>query len=101
MKIFNGFDALLRDVNRLPETGWIFVEGDGDLDSPSSIMAATYYIADTEVEEITMERSKRTFMEAPTLQDIVSTLDMRPTAQQLNDYVEAVLYYRVNDDFLD
>ncbi|AMA45747.1 hypothetical protein ACI2KE_15275 [Pseudomonas monteilii] len=101
MQTFNGFEALLRHVDRLPETGWIFVEGNGDFESPSSIMAATYYLADTEVEEITLEKSKRTFVEAPTLQDIVSTLDLRPTTQQVSDYIEAVIYYRVNDDFLD
>lgn len=101
MKKYNGFSELLADVNQLPETGWVFVDKKTNAESESSVKAASYYIAETEIEEISMEKDKKTFVECPTLVDIISNLDERSDAQGLDNYIEAVIYYRVNDDFLD
>ncbi|MEB6587831.1 hypothetical protein MXM82_01575 [Pseudomonas asiatica] len=101
MKTYNGFAELLQDVNQLPITGWIFIDRGVDVESEDSIADATYKLAETELEQIDFEKTKKTFVECPTLVDIVSVLDKRPSPQALNDYIAAVIYYRENDDFLD
>jgi len=101
MKTYNGFAALLKDVNQLPVTGWIFIDRGIDVGSEASIAEANYHLAETELEQIDFEKTKKTFVECPTLLDIVSILDKRPTRQHLSDYIGGVIYYRENDDFLD
>jgi len=101
MKTYNGFTALLNDVNQLPVTGWVFIDRGIDVGSEASIAEANYHLAETEFEQIDFEKTKRTFVECPTLLDIVSILDKRPTRQHLSDYIGGVIYYRENDDFLD
>jgi len=101
MKTYNGFAKLLQDVNQLPITGWVFIDPGVDVESEASIADATYKLAETELEQIDFEKTKKTFVECPTLVDIVSVLNKRPVPQALNDYIAAVIYYRENDDFLD
>jgi hypothetical protein len=101
MKVYNGFAQLLRELDKLPITGWVFVDRGVDIESEYSIEVARYLIAETELEQIDFEKTKRTFIECPTLVDVVSLLDKRPNHQGLNDYIAAVIFYRENDDFLD
>ncbi len=62
---------------------------------------ADYYIAETELEAIDLEKTKKSFVECPTLVDIVSILDQRPVQPNLDEYIGAVLHYHEHDDFLD
>ncbi|MEX0297109.1 hypothetical protein AAH995_28000 [Pseudomonas putida] len=101
MKVYNGFAQLLRELDKLPITGWVFVDRGVDIESEYSIEVARYLIAETELEQIDFEKTKRTFIECPTLVDVVSLLNKRPNHQGLNDYIAAVIFYRENDDFLD
>jgi len=101
MKVYNGFAELLRDIDKLPVTGWIFVGRQIDIESESSIKVASYFIPETELEAIEFENTQRTFIECPTLLDVVSVLDERLTPQSLSDYIAGVIFYRENDDFLE
>lgn len=101
MKTYNGFAELLKDINQLPITGWVFIDRGVDVESEASIVEATYKLAETELEQIDFEKTKKTFVECPTLVDIVSILNKRSSPQALMDYIAAVIYYRENDDFLD
>jgi hypothetical protein len=53
------------------------------------------------LEEIELERSKRTLVECPTLADIISVLDERPVSPGDDDYLAGLVYYRENDDFME
>lgn len=99
MKVYNGFYQLLQERDALPETGWIFVDKGKDIDSLAVARDANYYVAESEIEEIDFERSKRTFVECPTLLDVVSVLDRRPEKASAEDYLDAVIFYRQNDSF--
>jgi hypothetical protein len=99
MKVYSGFYDLLKDAKSLPKTGWIFVESEVNMNSPESIYVAQFFIAESELEEIELERSKRTFVECPTLVDIISVLDKRSLKPSEKDYLCAVIYYREYDDF--
>lgn len=101
MRLFSGFAALVKDLDSLPLTGWIFVERDKVVQCSDFLKNADYYIAETELEEISLEKTKKSFIECPTLVDVVSILDQRSLQPGLDDYIGAVIYYREHDDFLD
>ena len=99
MKTYNGFYDLLQAMPELPNAGWVFVNKNISIQSESAIREALFYIAESELEEIEFEKSKRTFVECPTLEDVISILDKRPEQPSAEDYLKGVLYYREYDDF--
>ncbi|WP_342655429.1 hypothetical protein [Pseudomonas sp. F3-2] len=99
MKVYNGFCELLQEREVLPETGWVFVDKGQDIDSLAVARDAKYYVAETELEEIEFERSKRTFVECPSLMDVVSVLEKRQLKASAEAYLDAVIFYRKNDSF--
>lgn len=101
MRVFSGFAALINNLDSLPLTGWIFIERDKVVQCSGFLMGADYYIAETELEEISLEKMKMSFIECPTLLDVVSILDQRSLQPGLDEYISAVIHYREHDDFLD
>lgn len=91
--------AILQETPALPKTGWVFVDKATTLESASAIRVAQFYIAENELEEIELERSKRTLVECPMLADIISVLDNRSISPSADDYLAALIYYHENDDF--
>lgn len=97
--VHEGFGSLSSAVRALPQTGWIFVERGIDLGSYEALLKARFFIAEVQSEEIELERSKRTFVECPTLVDILSVLDKRKEQPGIPEYLNATIYYREYDDF--
>lgn len=101
MKFYEGFDGLLASYNALPDVAWIYVSRDLDVESVSGIVTAQYLIAETDSEEEVLGRRYATFLEAPTFVAIIENkLEHHPTSQQ-QEFIEAVIFYLENDDFLD
>ena len=101
MKVYKSFADLLANVDRLPNVGWLFVDSTIDKASKGSVSSAAFYVAEDDEEEIIFEKSKRTFVECPTMLDIKAIVDKRVVKPDLDAYLEAALYYLENDDFKD
>lgn len=101
MSIISGFDGLLKICDKLPDVGWIYVEPSFDLQSESDIKNGTYFLADNEDEEIDFEDNYGTFLEAPIFKAIIHNKVKNHPASNETDFLEAVVYYLENDDFLD
>lgn len=99
MKVYKGFADLLTNIDRLPKVGWLFVDSTIDIASKESVRSAAFYVAEDDAEEILFEKSKRTFVECPTMREIKAIADKRIGKPDLEAYLEAVLYYITNDDF--
>lgn len=101
MKVYKGFADLLANIDGLPNVGWLFVDSTIDRASKESVSSAAFYVAEDDAEEILFEKSKRTFVECPTMLDVKAIADKRVVKPDLEAYLEAVLYYLENDDFKD
>jgi len=99
MKDYKGFSDLILDLEHLPAVGWIFVDSTVDRASKDAVSSAVFYVAENDLEEIACEKSKRTFVECPTLLDIKAVADLSKIKPDLNKYLEATLCYLENDDF--
>ncbi|QJI39410.1 hypothetical protein HKK52_00140 [Pseudomonas sp. ADAK2] len=99
MKEYKGFASLLDNIDRLPDVGWLFVDSTMDRASKDSVKSAVFYTAEDDAEEVFFENSKRVFVECPTMLDIKRVVDKRASTADLETYLEAVLYYLINDDF--
>ncbi|ERK17782.1 hypothetical protein L579_2736 [Pantoea sp. AS-PWVM4] len=101
MIIISGFDDLLSKYKQLPDVGWLYVEGDFDLESKDDVLNGKFYIAENEDEEMDFEENYGTFLEAPIFKAIVENkLEHHPKSNK-DDLFDATIYYLENDDFLD
>lgn len=101
MKEFIGFAGLLANIDKLPIVGWVFVDTQVDRASYEALKSAVFYVAEDDIEEIFFEKSKQTFIECPIFMDIKSVVDQSPIKPDLQAYLEAIVYYIENDDFLE
>ncbi|MHC8319078.1 hypothetical protein [Pseudomonas sp. LB3P31] len=101
MKVYKGFADLLANIDLLPNVGWLFVDSTIDRASKGSVSSAAFYVAEDDAEEIVFEKTKRTFVECPTMLDIKTIADKRVVKPDLEAYLEAALYYLENDEFKD
>lgn len=101
MRVIKGFDALLNDYKSLPESGWLFIDQDFDTASEKDILTKSYYISESDDEEIDMEDSYSTFLESPTFKDVVINKTNHHPKATRDEIISAVIYYLENDDFLD
>ena len=105
MKTATGFTNLLKISKNIPESEglYIFVDSDFD-DTKKCIESANYYLTETQEEDDNMDEQEdkyRSWLEYATFLDIISNkLDHHPNASE-DDLIEAVIYYRELDDFLD
>lgn len=101
MIVINGFDELLTKRDEIPDVGWLYVEESFDLKSKKDINQGKYFIAQDEDEEIDLEENYGTFLEAPIFKAIVENkLEHHPDSGK-DDFLNAVVHYLENDDFLD
>lgn len=101
MKVINGFDALLKNYQSLPEAGWIFIDEDFDVLSKEDILKKNYYLSEDDDEGIDMEDNYSTFLESPTFKDLVINKNNHNPKSTRDEIIDAVIYYLENDDFLD
>ena len=101
MRLYDGFSELLADIQTLPSVGWIFVSRTIDRASESDLASAIFYVADNDIESITIEKEKCTFLECPTFVDMKSILDKRPVKPSRSEYLRAAIYYMEHDEFQD
>lgn len=101
MIVINGFDELLTKRDEIPDVGWLYVKESFDLESKKDINEGKYFIAQDEDEEIDLEEHYGTFLEAPIFKAIVENkLEHHPDSDR-DDFLNAVVHYLENDDFLD
>ncbi|YCH29938.1 hypothetical protein M1D48_17640 [Erwinia sp. D4-22] len=101
MKLIKGFEELLSRYQSLPDSGWIFIDNEFDVSSKEDILNKNYYFSEDDDEEIEMEDSYTTFLEAPTFKDIVVNKYNNKINASRDELISAVIYYLDNDDFLD
>ena len=99
MKDYKGFSDLILNLEHLPAVGWIFVDSTVDRTSKDAVSSAVFYVAENDLEEIACEKSKRTFVECPSMLDIKAVADRSKIKPDVKTYLEAALYYLENDDF--
>jgi len=101
MIVINGFDELLTKRDEIPDVGWLYVEESFDLESKKDINEGKYFIDQDEDEEIDLEENYGTFLEAPIFKAIVENkLEHHPDSDR-DYFLNAVINYLENDDFLD
>jgi hypothetical protein len=104
MKTYNGFDELLAVLKVLPYA-WIITQEAKN--SRDEIDKAKFFVPDDEEEEEEMFEKRDNnqdccgWMEAATFQDIISNKLARHPDSTRDDFLDAVVYYREMDDFLD
>ncbi|YCI29941.1 hypothetical protein M1E08_03400 [Erwinia sp. PK3-005] len=101
MSVIAGFHSLLKVCQELPDVGWIYVEPSFDLQSENDIRKGSYFLADNEDEEMDYEDNYGTFLEAPIFKAIIQNKLENNSSSNEEDFLEAVVYYLENDDFLD
>lgn len=100
LKVINGFEGLLLIYKDLPVVGGFYVDEDFE-NTSACIKTAYYYIAETEDEDDEMEEEYASWLEFPTLKDIIDNkLTHHPLATK-EELLEAVIHYWEYDDFLD
>ncbi len=101
MQTLPGFDALLSQLDQLPDYGWLYVDPVFDLESRDDIERGPYYVAQNDEDEMALEASHGTFVEAPIFRAIIENKrEQQPDADR-DALLDAVQYYLDNDTFQD
>lgn len=103
MKLVNGFSELLKYRNELEEPWCIFVNSDFQ-GNAQEIKNGIYYLPESEDEMEDMDEQSNKYkmwLEYATFVDVLDNkIEHHPTASE-NDFLEAIVYYLEEDDFLD
>jgi hypothetical protein len=101
MKVFHGFDELLKTQGQDLGTWWIYTKREFINDSRDDILNGTFYVPENDDEEMESDDNLGYWLEVQTFEDIVDNkLTHHPDASR-DDLLEAVIYYLEKDCFLD
>lgn len=101
MKTISGFENLLKERSDLPDYGWIYIDKHFDTESRSDITSGKYYISESDEDEMLLEGSYSTFLEAPIFNAVVENKLSNTPNLGSDELIDAVIYYLENDDFQD
>ncbi|MDR1912213.1 MAG: hypothetical protein LBQ52_07715 [Helicobacteraceae bacterium] len=100
MRVFNGFDELLKAYKELG-VWWIFTKREFVNNSKEDISTGTFYVPENDEEEEESYDVLATWLETQTFEGIIDNkLEHHPEASR-DDLIEAAIYYLEMDDFLD
>jgi hypothetical protein len=101
MRIFNGIQDLVNNVESLPDVGWLFVAKDFDKVSKADIKSKQFMLAEDDDEETAALKSHKTWLEAPTFVDVVLSKKQHKADASVDDITNAAIYYLEKDAFID
>jgi hypothetical protein len=100
MNTIKGFQSLVGLYKKPPKVGGFYVDASYSC-SKDFLAFANYYMAESEEEDEDMESTHRAWLEYPIFEAIIfNKLENSPRANG-DDFLDAVIYYLENDDFLD
>lgn len=101
VKIYCGLASLIAARYQLPPTGWIFVDPGAPKDSATGLLAVEFYVAENDGEEFYGEDNLATWLETGTFKGVLELREKRLSQPTIDQYAEAAVHYRLNDDFLE
>lgn len=103
MRIIKGFDSLLFEVKILLDVGWLYVDKEFNLKFKMDILNKDYYFVENCDEFFDMvENDKiRIFLEFLIFCDIIDNRFNYYFNFNRDEFLEVVIYYLEEDDFMD
>jgi hypothetical protein len=100
MRRIDGIARLIAELQTPEANGWIFTAERSDRETIEKIVAATFFLAEDDEEEIDMEDDFPTFLEIRIFESVIE-LEARAGRTTPHDIAAGCLHYLVMDTFRD